>query len=61
MEEISWGQRVFGLDTPEFLASSDFNRLFYASGFLASVAIPSLAVFSSRFNSMVGRQGIPLP
>ena len=75
MEEISWGQRVFGLETPEFLASRNLqdeinlhnlnsvyaNRLFYSSVFLAGVALPSLTVFSSRFGSMVRRRGIPLP
>lgn len=75
MEEISWGQRVFGVETPEFLASRnlqnetnlhnlstlDFNRLFYSSVFLVGVALPSLTVLSSRFNSIVGRLDIQLP
>ena len=75
MEEISWGQRVFGLETPEFLASSNLqdetnlhnlnsvyaNRLFYSSVFLVGVVLPSLVVFSSRFDSFIGHRGIPLP
>lgn len=75
MEEISWGQRVFGVETPEFLASRNLqeeinlhnlssvyvNRLFYASVFLVGVALPALTVLSSRFDTLVRRWGIPLP
>ena len=75
MEEISWGQRVFGVETPGFLASRNLqdeinlhnlsstyvNRLFYSSVFLVGVALPSLTVVSSRFNSIVRRLGIQLP
>ena len=75
MEEISWGQRVFGVETPEFIASRNLqnetnlhnfssiyvNRLFYSSVFLVGVALPSLTVISSRFNSIVTRLGIRLP
>ena len=75
MEEISWGQRLFGLETPEFLASRNLqnetnlhnfssvylNRLFYSSVFLVGVALPSLRIISSRFNSIVTRLGIRLP
>ena len=75
MEEISWGQRVFGLETPTFLASRNLqeetnlhnlnsvyaNRLFYSSVFLVGIALPSLTILSSRFGSVVRRRGIPLP
>ena len=75
MEEISWGQRVFGLETPEFLASRNLqdetnlhnlnsvfaNRLFYSSVFLVGVALPSLVVINSRYHAIVNRLGIPLP
>ena len=75
MEEISWGQRIFGVETPEFLASRNLqketnlhnfsstyaNHLFYSSVFLVGAALPSLMVLSSRFNSIVRRLGIQLP
>ena len=75
LEEISWGQRVIGLDTPEFLASRNLqketnlhnfssnyvNRLFYSSVFLAGVALPALTTLNSKFDSLVKRWGIPLP
>jgi hypothetical protein len=75
MEEISWGQRVFGVETPEFIASRNLqnetnlhnfsstyvNRLFYSSVFLVGAVLPSLSILSSRFNSIVTRLGIRLP
>jgi len=75
MEEISWGQRVLGVETPEFIASRNLqnetnlhnfsstylNRLFYSSVFLLGVAIPSLTILSSRFASIVTRLSIQLP
>jgi hypothetical protein len=75
MEEISWGQRVFGVETPEFFASRNLqsetnlhnfssayaNRLFYSSVFLVGVGLPSLAIFNSRFSPFVSRLGVQLP
>ncbi|MDA0988768.1 MAG: hypothetical protein O2783_06525 [Chloroflexi bacterium] len=75
MEEISWRQRVFDVETPEFFASRnlqnetnlhnisslDFNRLFYSSVFLLGVAIPSPTVLNNRFSSTMRRLSIPLP
>ena len=75
MEEVSWGQRILGLETPGFLvthnlqeeinlhnfASHDVNRLFYASVFLVGMALPFLAMLKGRVGSLIGRWGVPLP
>jgi len=75
LEELSWGQRIFGVDTPGFLLSRNLqketnihnldselaNRLFASLVFAVGVALPSLALVSKRFNSFTERFGVPLP
>ncbi len=75
LEELSWGQRIFGVDTPEFLISRNqqdetnfhnlesegVDRLFASLVFAVAIALPSLALLSKRLNSLVRRYGIPLP
>ena len=75
LEEISWGQRILGLNTPDFLVSHNLqketnihnldsegvNRLFASFVFAVAIALPSLALLSKRFNSLVRRFGVPLP
>ena len=75
LEEISWGQRIVGLDTPDFLISRNLqketnlhnldsegiNRLFAALVFVVGVALPSLVLLNKSLNSLVRRFGVPLP
>ena len=75
LEELSWGQRIFGVDTPGFLLSRNLqnetnihnldselaNRGFASLAFVVGVALPSLALVSKRFNSFIERFGVPLP
>jgi hypothetical protein len=75
LEELSWGQRILGLDTPDFLVSRNLqketnihnldsegvNRLFASSVFAVAIALPSLLLLSKRLNSLVRRYGVPLP
>lgn len=75
LEEISWGQRIFGVDTPDFLLSRNLqketnihnldseavNRLFASLVFIVAIALPSLVLLSKRLNSLIQRYGVPLP
>lgn len=75
LAELSWGQRIFGVDTPGFLLSRNLqketnihnldselaNRTFASLAFAVGVALPSLALVSGRFNSFIKRIGVPLP
>ena len=75
LEEISWGQRILGLDTPDFLVSRNLqketnihnldsegvNRLFASSVFAVAIALPSLVLLSKRLNTLIQRYGVPLP
>ena len=75
LEELSWGQRILGLDTPDFLASRNLqketnlhnldsegvNRLFASLVFAVAIALPYLVLLSKRLNSLVWRFGVPFP
>ena len=75
MEEISWGQRMFGIETPEFIASHNgqdevnlhnvaselVNRSFYSMVFLVGVVLPSAMMLSRAFGNVISRWGVPLP
>lgn len=75
LEEISWGQRIFGVETPDFLTSRNLqketnlhnlesegaNRLLGFLVFAVGVALPSLLTLSGWLNSLVKRFGVPLP
>ena len=75
VEEISWGQRIIGLETPGVFVSHNlqdetnlhnfssdlFNRLFYTFVFVVGVVLPSLTMLSKTFDSFVTRWCIPLP
>ena len=73
MEEVSWGQRIFGVGTPGFFDANkqdeinlhnfslDLNRVFYFLVFLIGVGLPSLTTLSGSFASFVARRSIPLP
>ena len=74
-EEISWGQRLFGLATPEFLAAVNvqdelnfhnvygyvFDHLFILGFFTWGVVIPLLDRFSSTFRQIFLAIGLPVP
>ena len=75
LEEISWGQRIFGVETPDFFVSHNLqdetnfhnldsegvNRLFASFVFAVAIALPSLTLMSKRLNSLIRRYGVPLP
>ena len=75
LEEISWGQRFFGIDTPDFLASRNLqketnfhnldsevvNRSFAACASAVGVVLPALVLLSKRAESPDRRFGVPLP
>ena len=75
LEEISWGQRIFGIDTPDFLVSRNLqketnlhnldsegiNRLFASMVFAVGVILPTLILLNQRLNSLIRRWGMPLP
>lgn len=75
LEEISWGQRLFGLESPGFFDSYNLqhetnihnfasrltSRSFYLFVFLVGIALPSLTMLSKAFASSVIRGRIPLP
>ena len=75
LEEISWGQRILGLDTPDFLVSRNLqketnihnldsegvNRLFASLVFAVAIALPSLVLLSNRLRQLIQRYGVPLP
>ena len=75
LEEISWGQRILGIDTPDFLVSRNLqketnlhnldsegiNRLFASFVFAVGVALPSLILLNKRLNSLLQRCRMPLP
>ena len=75
MEEISWGQRMFGIETPGFIASHNgqdevnlhnfaselVNRSFYSMVFLVGVVLPSAMLLSRTLGNVILRWGVPLP
>ena len=75
LEEISWGQRILGVETPDFIASRNLqketnlhnfdseavNRLFSSFVFLVGVALPALCTMIPKISTFVGSRGILLP
>ena len=75
LEEISWGQRILGLNTPDFLVSHNLqketnihnldsegvNRLFASLVFAVAIALPSLVLLSNRLRSLIQCYRVPLP
>lgn len=69
-EEISWGQRIFGFETPDWLKTknlqkeTNFHNLF-EDGLQSVKWILSYAgatiIFSARFSNKDKLLGIPLP
>lgn len=74
-EEISWGQRIFGIDTPDVLKGINVqdeinlhNSLGYLADHLFAVAVliygfvfPVLAQMSLFFRKLFDKMGLPLP
>lgn len=74
-EEISWGQRYLGLQTPEFISAVNaqdeinlhnlfgyfFDHVFILGFFLWGVAVPLLDRFAPFFRQLFAVIGLPVP
>ncbi len=74
-EEVSWGQRYFGLATPDFIAAVNaqgeinfhnmygyfFDHLFILCFFLWGVGVPLLDRYSALFRQIFSAIGLPVP